>query len=610
LDEALNIHGLKRFITDWAYARQRETQPPADRKYGERVAIIGSGPCGLTAAQDLSKLGYAVTVFESQPVAGGMMRLGVPEFRLKAEVIDREVQDIVDLGVELRLNTRIADLDSLKDQGYSAVLIAVGAHQGVRLPIPGAGLRGTLVNTDFLRAVRLGAAPDFAGKRVMVLGGGNVAMDMARTAVRLGGEVHVACIESRNGMPAHPWEIAAAESEGIAMHPGVSFESIDGDDAGAVAALNCRKVARMEFEPDGRLTLETEPGTEHAIACDVVIFSVGQRPDLALIPEASGVGVTRRQTIAVDEAYASSQAGIFAAGDVVTGTSFVIDAVAAGHKSALSIHQYLRGLKMEPARKPALPVARMEPAELAAQVRSGEVRRSPRVPSPEMNIEQRIRGFEEVETGLTEEQARAEANRCLSCGICSECLSCSYECKAGAIQHDEEPRTRSVRVGAVVLAPGYQAYRAELSEEYGLGRYPNVVTSLQFERLLSASGPTRGRCCGLLTASRRATSRSCNASAREISKGTIAPQPAACTRPRKPLWRASTTLRRAPPCSSWTRARSARVTAPITGGRANATAWSTFGAGCRRSKRIRRPVRFWCGTYDGMTARPAQRLRA
>ena len=176
----------------------------------------------------------------------------------------------------------------------------------------------------------------------------------------------------------------------------------------------------------------------------------------------------------------------------MTGTSFVIDAVADGHKSALSIHQYLRGLNVEPARKPAIPVARMEHAELAARVRSGEVRRSPRVPLPEVDIARRIRGFEEIETGYTEEQARAEAGRCLSCGICSECLSCSYECKAGAIQHDEEPQTRNVRVGAVVLAPGIRRTRG-IDEEYGLGRYPNVVTSLQFERLLSASGPTQGR---------------------------------------------------------------------------------------------------------------------
>jgi heterodisulfide reductase subunit A-like polyferredoxin len=494
VDEPLNIHALKRFVTDQVYNRPRVPPEPTERKYQERVAVIGAGPCGLTAAQDLCKMGYEVTVFEALPVAGGMLRVGVPEFRLPSWIVDREVQDVVDLGVELRLNTRVDNLDDIFNEGFDTVLIAVGAHEGVRLPIEGADLEGVLINTHFLRDVRLGDPPDFSGKRVMVLGGGNVAIDVARTSVRLGAaEVHMACLEERETMPAHAWEIEATEAEGVILYPGRSFKRILDNGQGQVAGLECLKVAFMEFDPEGRLTLETEPDSEHIIPCDIVIFSVGQRAGLAFIPESAGVGVTRRATIAINpNTLAATRPGVFAAGDATTGTAFVIEAVASGHNAAQSIHRYLRGEELEPAPKPELPVVQITQAEIQERMQRGEVKIESRVPMPMVSVEERLHSFVEVEQGYTEEQARAEAARCLACGICSECLSCWYECKVGAINHDEAPRLEDIPVGAVVLAPGYQAYQAELSEEYGWGRYPNVVTSLQFERLLSASGPTQG----------------------------------------------------------------------------------------------------------------------
>ena len=227
LDDPINIHALKRFVTDKVYAQPRVPQEPVERKYDQRVAIIGAGPCGLTAAQDLVKMGYGVTVFEALPVAGGMLRVGVPEYRLPSEIVDREVQDIIDLGVELRLNTTVNSLDDVFDEGYEAVLIAVGAHEGRTLPIEGADLPGVMVNTVFLRDVRLDNPPDVKERRVVVLGGGNVAIDVARTAVRLGAaEVHLACLESREKMPAHDWEIEAAKEEGVQIYPSRSFKRI------------------------------------------------------------------------------------------------------------------------------------------------------------------------------------------------------------------------------------------------------------------------------------------------------------------------------------------------------------------------------------------------
>jgi len=494
LDDPINIHALKRFVTDKVYAQPRVPPEPCERKYDERVAIIGAGPCGLTAAQDLCKLGYAVTVFEALPVAGGMLRVGVPEYRLPSWIVDREVQDIVDLGVELRLNTMVENLDDVFAEGFDAVLIAVGAHEGRMLPIEGVDLDGVMVNTVFLRDVRLGNPPDIAGRRVMVLGGGNVAVDVARTAVRLGAaEVHMACLESRERMPAHPWEIEAAEAEGVQIHPSRSFKRIVSDGNGRVGGVECLNVTFMQFDETGRLTLETEPGSEHIIPCDMVVFSIGQRAGLAFIPESAGVGITRQQTIAVNpNTLAATRPGVFAAGDATTGTAFVIEAVASGHRAAESIHRYLRGEELEPELKPELPVVDLSRAEIQERVRRGEVKVTPRVPMPELPVEDRVRNFAEVETGYTEEQAQAEAARCLACGICSECLSCWYTCQADAINHDMVERVQDVQVGAIILAPGYEVYQAEQAEEYGWGRFPNVVTALQFERLLSASGPTYG----------------------------------------------------------------------------------------------------------------------
>jgi heterodisulfide reductase subunit A2 len=505
VDDPINIHALKRFVTDTVYANPRVPSQPTPRHYDDRVAIIGAGPCGLTAAQDLCKLGYSVTVFEALPVAGGMLRVGVPEYRLPGWIVDREVQDIVDLGVELRLNTTVANLDDIFDEGFKAVLIAVGAHEGIRLPIPGNDLEGVLINTQFLRDVRLHEIsdpqsptphplPPIANRRVLVLGGGNVAIDVARTAVRLGAsEVHMACLEGRNNMPAHEWEIQSALDEGIVIHNDRTFLRVVGNGDGRAAGVECRRVAHFEFDDQGRLSLETVEGSEHILPADVVIFSVGQRAGLAFIPADAGVGLTSRRTIAVNpNTFAATRPGVFAAGDSVSGTAFVIEAVASGHKCAESIHRYLRGEALEPKPHPELPVVKLAQSELDERMRRGEVKITPRVPVPELPVMERLRGFAEVETGYTPELAQAEAARCLACGICSECLSCWYKCGVGAIDHDMVEQEREVNVGAIILAPGYQAYRAELSEEYGWGRYSNVVTSLQFERLLSASGPTMG----------------------------------------------------------------------------------------------------------------------
>lgn len=503
VDEAINIRALKRFVTDTMHARPRLAPSASERKFEEKIAIIGSGPCGLTAAQDLCLEGYGVTVFESLPVAGGMLRVGVPEYRLPVPVIEREIQDIVDLGVDLRLNSPVTRLDDLFEDGFSAVLISVGAHEGKKIPLPGNDLNGVLINTDFLRDVRLwqvqgaGKNPSeqIKGKRVLVIGGGDVAVDVARTAVRLGGaQVELAMRELEDAIPASDHEITGAREEDINIRCGLNFLEIRNDGSDRVTGIVVEEFESFGLDENGQETDVIRPDSRQTIDADVVIFSAGQNAGLGFIPEDAGIGLTPRHEIDVIswDTYATSRPGVFAAGDAITGTAFVIDAVASGHKCGKAVHRYLRGEEMDVREPRDNRVARIPKAELQQKIRTGKIKPSSRINEPEIPIDLRKNGFAEVQTGLTPEQAIAEAKRCLSCGVCSECNTCVSECGVGAINLNMAAKTQTIDVGAVVLAPGFKTYQAELSQEYGLGRFPNVVTSLQYERLLSASGPTSG----------------------------------------------------------------------------------------------------------------------
>ncbi|HEX9017215.1 MAG TPA: FAD-dependent oxidoreductase, partial [Chloroflexota bacterium] len=519
-DEAVSIAGLKRFVADRYYSTEHERPARVERTRGEQVAVVGSGPAGLTAAQDLARMGYGVTIFEALPVAGGMMRVGIPSYRLPRELIEREVSDIVDLGVDLKLNARVDNLDDLFAQGFKSVFLAVGAHGGRKLPIPGADHPNVLLNTSFLRETALGNPPKL-GKKVLVIGGGNVAMDCARTARRLGQpEVHLACLESREKMPAHEYEIADAEEEGVVVHPARSFKSVEVQD-GKIVGVKCDRVDFRGFDKEGRLDMDVLPGTEHLLDCDTIIFAIGQGPELEAFT-AAGLETTRRRTLVADpDTLATGRPGVFAGGDAVTGTTFVVDAIAAGHRAAASIDRYLRDAvilnasegsgpletegrswKLDPSASPqddrlgagAPPIVRLDRDEVLRKVESGEAALVARHSIPKIAVAERFSGdsFAEVDLGFSEEAALEEANRCLSCGVCSECLECERACQAGAINHADTEKLRELPVGAVVLAAGYQLYDARLSAEYGLGRFPNVMTNMQFERLLSASGPTTG----------------------------------------------------------------------------------------------------------------------
>jgi len=410
LNESIAIRVLKRFAAecDAGSWKQRTKFAPST---GKRVAIVGSGPAGLTAAYYLTKLGNSVTVFEALPVAGGMLRVGIPEYRLPKEIVEGEIEEIKSIGVDIKTNTRIESLNVLLEEGYDAILLTVGAHQGVKLPLPGADLDGVLINTSFLKDVSLGKEVKI-GKRMVVLGGGNVAFDCARTALRLGAtDVHIACLEPRDGMLATPDEIREGEAEGITIHASHTFTRIVGDD-GHITGIECLDVRSFGFDSLGRLHVDTVASSEHVLPADTVIFAVGQVPEIGLIEGVDGIKTVRRRYLEVDSVtLATGREGIFAAGDVVTGTTSVIEAIAAGRRAATFIDRYLGGSgDIDEV------LVDVEKANPYLEREEGFADRQ-RLPMPCLPVEQRHGNFAKVELGFDEAEAIGEAERCLQCDL-------------------------------------------------------------------------------------------------------------------------------------------------------------------------------------------------
>ncbi|MFC1974050.1 FAD-dependent oxidoreductase [Chloroflexota bacterium] len=416
MDEAVAVRDLKRFAADYAFRKGVEYVPRVKAERDEKVAVVGAGPAGLAAAYDLAREGFHVTIFEALPVAGGLMITGCPEYRLPRKIIESEIENITKLGVEIKLNHKVADISSLLKQGYKAVFVAIGAQLGAKLPIPGVDLGGVLTAISFLRGVSLREKVDL-GRRVIILGGGDVAFDCARTAVRLDTEVHVACVESRDKMPAGPAEIAAAEEEGVIVHPACTFTRILGD-AGRVTSVEYINVRRAECDSEGNLHIDTIQGTENVLSADTVIFAVGQVVDLPSdLPDTKDLKVDKCGMVAVDpDTLATGMVGIFSGGDAATNAGSVIQAMADGQRAALSITSYLN--REEPSGKTvrqddeliAFPTVALSEEEISAK---GQ-RRVNVLPIP---VEQRCRSFNEVLPTYSDEQAVTEASRCLRCDL-------------------------------------------------------------------------------------------------------------------------------------------------------------------------------------------------
>jgi NADPH-dependent glutamate synthase beta subunit-like oxidoreductase len=402
-----------------------------------KVAVIGCGPAGLAAAHDLATLGHQVTIFEAAPVPGGMLRLGVPEYRLPRNVTGLEIAEILEQGVELKLETRLGErltLKTLREEGYDAIFIAVGLYRSRELNIEGVNLDGVLRAIEFLLNVNMGYKVEL-GQKVLVIGGGAVAMDVARTVTRVREpepllrdgelttalgvarealrrgvpEVHVICLESREEMPALPEEVEDALTEGVILHTRRGPSRILGDGQ-RVTGLETVEVASV-FDSQGRFNPTFIPHTESVLEGDTVILAIGQTSDLSFITPEDGIEITRRGTIAVDpDTLATTAPGIFAGGDVAFGPRNIIAAVCDGHKAALSIDQYLQERRIQVRRRSWMTPVNLE--ELASFGRLDIPRRRP----PALPLERRI-GIAEVELGYTPEMAREQASRCLRCNV-------------------------------------------------------------------------------------------------------------------------------------------------------------------------------------------------
>jgi NADH-quinone oxidoreductase subunit F len=416
VDEPIAIRDLKRFAADWALENKFTYAPEMKEKKKEKVGIIGAGPAGLSAAWDLAIEGYQVTVFEALPVAGGMLAVGIPEYRLPKAILQKEVDEVRRLGVEIKLNTPVEDAEALLSQGYQAVFIASGTHKGDKMGIPGEDLSGVHDAIDFLKAVNLGE-PVLVGKRVAVIGGGNSAIDAARVASRKGAkEVHVLYRRELKDMPATEEEIEAAEAEGVVIHTLTAPTEVHGS-KGKVNGLKCVRMELGEFDKSGRRTPSPIQGSEYELPVDMVIKAIGQRADTSFIKNGH-ILLTKGGTIATDpRTLATGLPGVFAGGDAVTGPATAIEAIAAGQRAASSIRRYLQGMELSPRVErdgyKTIPVSRVMPTD-------AETAEKARIRVGEIPVGSRRGSFAEVAMPYGVEQARAEASRCLRCDISIE----------------------------------------------------------------------------------------------------------------------------------------------------------------------------------------------
>jgi heterodisulfide reductase subunit A-like polyferredoxin len=493
IDEPVAARDLKRFAADYVYAH-RDTVKDApltpQMQQKERIAVIGGGPAGLTAASDLRAKGYGVTIFDAMPALGGMLRYGIPRYRLPGDVLDHEIKYLLDSGIEAKTETRVADPTQLlksraaagKPAGeFDAVFVATGAWVSRKLGVPGEDAQGVWQGLSFLREVNAGGMPAI-GPRVVVIGGGDVAMDVARCARRLHGvsTVDLACLEKREEMPAHAWEANEALEEGVVFHTSLGPTKILTQN-GKVSGVSFRACTRV-FDDNRRFSPTFDDAQVSSLEADTVIVTIGQGIE-AIAPLTVGPGgriVADRATLA------TNVPGIFAGGDAATGPASLVDAMAQGHRAAVSIDGFLRGTLAQE----SFTVA--DKAEDLAPTPETDAPPVERRKMKQAAPQDRVRSFAEIDLGYSYDDAVAEAKRCLACGLCSECGQCVKACSAGAIVHDMTPTTETLKVGAILLTPGFEEFDPALRGEFGHGRYSNVMSNVQFERLLSAAGPTSG----------------------------------------------------------------------------------------------------------------------
>jgi len=470
VDESLSIRSLHRFVADVERKAGLQKATPVEKTREERIAIIGSGPSGLACAYELGRRGYPVTVFESAPKAGGMMRYGIPEYRLPKEVLDDEISYIEELGVEVKTNTPVKSAEALFSQGYKAVFVATGAWTSQKIGVPGEETEGVIYALDFLKNVNSGAKVKI-GNKVAVIGGGSVAIDAARLSRRLGArEVHLICLEStdltcKDRMPAQDLEIVQAGEEGVIIHPCLGIRKIL-TEKGKVSGLDTVQCTSVINE-EGKFAPEFGEGEAPTILADMVIVAIGQRPD-----EKDFVDVERMpsKTIKIDETtLETNMKGVFAGGDVVSGPANAVRAIAAGKEAATSIEFYLAGMDLK--------TARPAPPKRIEEVPKEGVEKEARKIAPALEPEKRM-NFDEVELGFDQEAATLESKRCLNCSIYAqkevsegaECRNLGIRISSGAYVHVlpiEAGFVGADNVGVLIAEEPYNQDNIELIIDIG-----------------------------------------------------------------------------------------------------------------------------------------------
>ncbi len=426
IDDPVAINFLKRYVGDLDLKPETRYVPEIKDRKAEKVAVIGSGPAGLTCAYYLAREGYPVTVFEKAPVLGGMLALGIPEYRLPRRAVDGEIQIIRDMGVEFRTGVEVGrdtSVGRLRKEGYKAFFFAIGTQKCLQLDVPGEDLGGVYPALDFLGKVNLGKTVKL-GKRVAVIGGGNAAVDAARTARRLGAEqTFILYRRGLEEMPARPEELEELEQEGIPIRTLTQPVRFIGKD-GHVTAVECVKTVLKEPDESGRRRPEPVPGSEFTLDIDAAITALGQEADWACLTPECSCQLTDWRTMSVAAVtFQSDDPDIFAGGDAVRGPSTVIEAIADGKQAAISIDRYLKGED--------LAAGRVTDWVAVEEVQKEKYDPAKRAPMPRLAADKRLTSFAEVQQGYSEKVATQEGQRCLGCGT-----ACMQACPYIVIQFD------------------------------------------------------------------------------------------------------------------------------------------------------------------------------
>jgi heterodisulfide reductase subunit A-like polyferredoxin len=486
LEGPLAIRRIKRFVADAHFQDHPDSRPiPPTEKKAQRVAVVGGGPAGLAAAYFLARKGYGVTVFEKEREAGGMLLTAIPAFRLPKDVVRKDIEEITSLGVEIKTGVEVHDFESLRDQGYQAVFLALGTTQSMAMGVEGEDLANIHPCMTYLKRANFGEDMDFAGKTVLLVGGGNVCLDVARLAPRLGArKVIIQYRRTRAEMPAFDWEIRAAEEEGIEFQYLCAPVRFIGRE-GKVAEVESIRMKLGEPDASGRRRPVPIKGSEFRTAVDHVVISIGLNPETA--PFEGRLDLNKNGTVKVDpETLQSATPYVFAGGDVVTGPSLIVNAIGQGKRAAFYIDRFLSGQDLKAAAfETPMPV--VDKDEVIARQKA-HTRLDP-VGLREIPPADRARDFCEIERALTADEARYAASRCLDCGLCSECRRCVQACPASAIDFSMRAEEEALTASSVILSTGFRLFSPERKPEYGAGRFPNVITSMQMDRLLAPTRP-------------------------------------------------------------------------------------------------------------------------